>query len=157
MTAPSRSKIKDLKRLLTLRQLWAFEGRKVVFTNGVFDLLHPGHVLILEKARSLGDILVVGLNSDSSARRLGKGTDRPVNRWRDRAALLCALSCVDAVAAFPQDTPRELIEKLRPDILVKGGDYKKDQVAGREFAGKVVIIPLKKGYSTTRLIQKLRG
>lgn len=153
----SRAKVRSLKKLLTLRDLWRWEGKKVVFTNGVFDILHAGHVELLEKTRALGDILIVGLNSDASAKRLDKGPERPVNKWDDRAAVLCALACVDAVIVFEEDTPAELLEKLRPDILVKGGDYRKDQVAGRESAGRVVIVPLKKGYSTTALIRRLRA
>jgi D-beta-D-heptose 7-phosphate kinase / D-beta-D-heptose 1-phosphate adenosyltransferase len=152
----SRAKIRTLKKLLTLRDLWRWEGKKVIFTNGVFDILHAGHVQLLEKTRSLGDVLIVGLNSDASARRLGKGPERPVNKWDDRASVLCALACVDSVISFEEDTPAELLEKLRPDILIKGGDYRKDQVAGRQSAAKVVIIPLKKGYSTTGLIKRLR-
>lgn len=153
----SKSKIKTLKKLLTLRQLWAWEGKKTVFTNGVYDLLHAGHVQLLEKSRSLGDMLIVGLNSDASARRLGKGPERPLNKWEDRATVLCALACVDAVVGFEEDTPTELLAKLRPDILVKGADYKSTEIAGRQFAGKVVRVPLKKGYSTTDLVRRLRG
>lgn len=152
----SRAKIKALKDLLTLRQLWSWEGKKVVFTNGVFDILHAGHVRLLEKARALGEVLIVGLNTDASARRLGKGPDRPVNAWRDRAEVLGALSCVDAVVGFSEDTPEAILERLRPDVLVKGGDYKKDEVAGRRFAGSVALVPLKKGYSTTALIRRLQ-
>ena len=150
------TKLKNLKRLLTLRSLWRWEGKTVVFTNGVYDLLHAGHVQLLERAKGLGDVLVVGLNADASARRLGKGPERPLNRFEDRAAVLGALSCVDAVIGFPEDTPEELLSRLKPDVLVKGGDYKKDQVAGRRHAGRVVIVPLKKGYSTTALVKKLR-
>ena len=153
----SRRKIKTLKKLVTLRQLWSWEGKKVVFTNGVYDILHAGHVQLLRKAKSLGDILIVGLNSDASARRLGKGPGRPINKWEDRAELLGALSCIDAIVKFEENTPVEIIKKIRPDILVKGADYRKDQIAGREFAGKVARIPLKKGYSTTNLIKRLRS
>ena len=153
----SKEKLRALKKLLTLRDLWRWEGKKVVFTNGVFDILHAGHVELLEKCRALGDVLIVGLNSDASAKRLGKGPERPVNKWADRAAVLCSLTCIDAVVEFTEDTPAELLTKLRPDILVKGGDYRKDQVAGRESAGKVVIVPLKKGYSTTALVRRLRA
>lgn len=152
----TRSKVKTLKTLLTLRRLWGWEGRKVIFTNGVYDILHAGHVQLLERARALGDLLIVGLNSDASVRRLGKGPERPINAEKDRAAVLCALSSVDAVVIFSEDTPAALIEKLRPDILVKGADYKTDQIAGANFAGKVVRLPLKKGYSTTRIVGKLR-
>ncbi len=150
-----KSKLKTLKRLLTLRRLWAWEGKTVVFTNGVYDLLHAGHVQLLEKAKSLGDVLVLGLNKDQSARRLGKGPERPINRFEDRATVLSALACVDSIVGFEEDTPAQLIARLKPDILVKGGDYAKDQVAGREHAGKVVIVPLKKGYSTTGIVKKL--
>lgn len=142
---------------MTLRDLWRWEGKKVVFTNGVYDILHAGHVELLEKSRSLGDILIVGLNSDDSARRLGKGPERPINKWKDRAAVLSALACVDAVVGFDEDTPAEILAKLRPDVLVKGGDYRKEQVAGRESAGRVVIVPLKKGYSTTAIVRRLRA
>ncbi len=152
----SQNKIRLLKKLLTLRELWRWEGKTVVFTNGVFDILHAGHVGLLEKARGLGDLLIVGLNSDASVKRLGKGTGRPINKWRDRATVLCALSCVDAVVAFAEDTPAALLQELRPDVLVKGGDYRKDQVAGRSSAGSLVILPLKKGYSTTNVLSRLR-
>ncbi|MDE2313466.1 MAG: adenylyltransferase/cytidyltransferase family protein [Elusimicrobia bacterium] len=151
----SRDKIKTLKRLLELREAWRWEGKTVVFTNGVFDLLHAGHVQSLEKARSLGDVLVVGLNSDASARRLGKGPGRPINAWKDRAAVLAALSCVDAVVAFGEDTPAELLSRLKPDVLAKGADYRKNEVAGRQYAGRVVLIPLAPGRSTSALIEKI--
>ncbi len=153
----SRDKIKTLQKLQRLRQLWAWEGKKVVFTNGVYDLFHAGHVHMLERAKSLGDVLIVGVNKDASARRLGKGPERPINKFEDRAAVLCALSCVDAVIGFDEDTPLSVIEALKPDVLVKGADYKKQEVAGREHAGKVVLVPLKKGYSTTGIVKKLRG
>ena len=156
MTA-SKNKIKTFKRLSILRRLWAWEGKTVVFTNGVFDILHAGHADILERARALGDILIVGVNSDASARRLGKGKGRPVNRLRDRAALLAGLSSVDAVVAFSEDTPQKLLSKLKPDILVKGADYRADEIAGAACAGKVVRLALKKGYSTTALIRRLQG
>ncbi len=153
----SKAKIKTWKRLTTLRQLWGWQGKKVVFTNGVFDILHAGHVQLLERARSLGDMLIVGVNSDASAHRLGKGPGRPVNRLRDRAALLAALSCVDAVVPFSEDTPGLLLSRLRPDVLVKGADYGKHQIAGSQHAGRVVRVTLKAGYSTTNLIRRLQG
>jgi rfaE bifunctional protein nucleotidyltransferase chain/domain len=153
----SRDKIQSVKKLQRLRQLWAWEGKKVVFTNGVYDIFHAGHVHMLEKAKALGDVLIVGVNKDASARRLGKGPERPINKFEDRATVLCALSCVDAVIGFDEDTPLALIAQLKPDVLVKGADYKKHQVAGREHAGKVVLVPLKKGYSTTGIVKKLRG
>ena len=154
---PSSSKILPLKKLLTLRELWRWERRKVVFTNGVYDILHPGHVKLLEKSRSLGDVLILALNTDASARRLDKAPGRPVNRLADRAAVAAALACVDVVVSFDEDTPARLLAKLKPDVLVKGGDYKPSSVAGREHAGKVVIVPLKPGYSTTGLIKRLQG
>lgn len=154
---PSSAKFKTAKRLATLRQLWGWEGKKVVFTNGVFDILHAGHVQLLERARALGDVLIVGINTDASARRLGKGPGRPVNRLRDRAALLAALSCVDAVVPFGEDTPELILSVLKPDILVKGADYTKNRIAGARHAGRVVRVALKSGYSTTGLIRRLQG
>jgi len=133
---------------------------RVVFTNGVFDLLHPGHVDVLVGARVRGASLVVGLNSDASVRRL-KGPDRPVRSESERAYVLAALETVDAVTLFDQDTPLELVEALRPDVIVKGGDYTPDTVVGadvvRARGGEVVIIPLTPGHSTTSTIQRLRG
>jgi rfaE bifunctional protein nucleotidyltransferase chain/domain len=135
------------------------EGR-VVFTNGVFDLLHPGHIDVLVGARRQGDALIVGVNSDASVRRL-KGADRPVRTEVDRAYVLAALEMVDAVVIFDDDTPRDLIVELRPDVLVKGGDYDPEAIAGsselRGWGGDVVIIPLRPGHSTTSIIQRLRG
>jgi rfaE bifunctional protein nucleotidyltransferase chain/domain len=132
--------------------------RTVVFTNGVFDLLHPGHVDVLAAARAEGDALVVALNSDQSTRRL-KGPDRPVRPEVDRAYVLAALESVDAVTVFEEDTPLELIRHLRPDVLVKGGDYSVDTVVGsedvRDWGGRVVIVPLTAGHSTTGLIARL--
>ncbi|MFA6092302.1 MAG: adenylyltransferase/cytidyltransferase family protein [Elusimicrobiota bacterium] len=143
-------------RAAALRKQWARQGLRVVFTNGVFDLLHPGHIEVLEKAASLGDRLIVGVNSDASARRLGKGPERPLNPVAARMRVLAALSCVDAATPFSEDTPERLLSTLKPDILVKGGDYRPEQVAGRQYAGKVAIIPLKKGFSTTSLVKKIR-
>ncbi|MDD5627602.1 MAG: adenylyltransferase/cytidyltransferase family protein [Elusimicrobia bacterium] len=154
--ASSRAKIKTVRRLATLRQLWGWQGKTVVFTNGVFDILHAGHVQLLERARSMGDVLIVGVNSDASARRLGKGPGRPVNRLRDRAALLAAFSCVDAVVPFAEDTPEALLAKLKPDVLVKGADYGRHQIAGARHAGRVARVTLKAGYSTTALIRRLQ-
>lgn len=135
---------------------WKKRGETVVFTNGCFDILHRGHVAYLQQAASLGDHLIIGLNSDASVRKL-KGADRPVNSEMDRAFLLSALSCVDGVVIFSEDTPEKLLSRIRPDILVKGGDYKIEDVAGRQYAGEVKIIPFVKGYSTTSLIHKIRG
>jgi rfaE bifunctional protein nucleotidyltransferase chain/domain len=132
---------------------------RLVFTNGVFDILHPGHVGVLAAARAAGDALIVGINSDASTRRL-KGPERPVRTETARAHMLAALEAVDAVTIFHQDTPLELIRHLRPDILVKGGDYSADSVVGgddvRGWGGSVVIVPLTPGHSTTSLIGQLR-
>ena len=153
----SRARVYSPGRLMTRRQLWGWEGKKVVFTNGVFDILHAGHVLLLERCKALGDVLIVGVNTDASARRLEKGVGRPVNRLRDRAAILAALWCVDAVVPFGEDTPERLLSRLKPDVLVKGADYKKGQIAGAKHAGRVVRVRLKAGYSTTGLIRRLQG
>jgi len=132
---------------------------RLVFTNGVFDLLHPGHVDILLAARREGDALVVGVNSDASVKRL-KGPGRPVRTLEERSYVLAALAMVDAVVAFAQDTPLELILHLRPDVLVKGGDYTPDTVIGsrevRGWGGRVTIVPLTAGQSTTSIIERLR-
>ena len=132
----------------------------VVFTNGVFDLLHPGHIDVLTAARAEGDALVVGLNSDDSVRRL-KGPTRPVRTASERAYVLAALEAVDAVVIFEQDTPLELVRQLRPSVIVKGGDYTPETVVGaadvRAAGGKVVIVPLTPGQSTTSIIEKLQA
>lgn len=145
-----------LRRLLPLRRRWARRRLSVVFTNGVFDLLHPGHIHLLERARGLGDMLIVGVNTDASARRLGKkGPRRPVNPLAARCRVLAALACVDAVVPFGEDTPERLVSRIRPTIMVKGSDYRADQVAGGRHAERVVIVPLKKGHSTTGLLRKI--
>lgn len=133
----------------------------VVFTNGVFDLIHPGHVELLEAARSEGDALVVGLNTDASVRRLGKGNDRPVNSEGARARVLAGLASVDCVVLFDEDTPYELIRALEPDVLVKGADYSRDRIVGADFVeargGRVVRVELVPGHSTTRIVERLRA
>ena len=135
-------------------------GRRVVFTNGCFDLLHAGHVRYLNEARSLGDVLVVGLNTDDSVRRL-KGEGRPLTPERERAEILLALAAVDAVVLFSEETPREVIQALSPDVLVKGGDWDVEAIVGREHVrsrgGEVRSIPLLEGRSTTSILRKLRG
>ena len=134
-------------------------GRRVVFTNGCFDLLHPGHIRSLEQARELGDALIVGLNSDASVREL-KGEGRPVMAERERAEILAALESVDAVVIFDELTPREVIGRLLPDVLVKGADWPGDQIVGREeveaAGGRVVSIPVVLGYSTSDILRKIR-
>ncbi len=143
------------------RQWRDAQSGRVVFTYGVFDLLHPGHVDVLLGARACGDVLVVGINSDDSVRRLNKGPERPVRTAADRAYVLAALAVVDCVTVFDQDTPLELIQLLRPDVIVKGGDYDPSTVVGavetRARGGDVVIIPLTPGHSTTATIAKLRS
>ena len=135
-------------------------SQRVVFTNGCFDLLHPGHVQYLALARSLGDALVVGVNTDASVRRLEKAVDRPLVGQDARALVLAALEAVDAVCLFDEDTPAELIGALVPDVLVKGGDYRLDQVVGRDTVeqagGRVALIPFVEGYSTTALVNRIR-
>jgi len=139
------------------------EGQRgpVVFTNGVFDLLHVGHVALLEAARAEGGALVVGVNSDASVRRLEKGTDRPLVPELERARLLAALACVDCVVLFEEETPLALIERLRPDVLAKGADYARAAIVGADqveaWGGRVVRVPLVPGASTTALIARLRG
>jgi rfaE bifunctional protein nucleotidyltransferase chain/domain len=134
-------------------------GRRIVFTNGVFDLLHPGHVRYLREARRLGDVLIVGLNSDGSVRR-NKGADRPINPQNERAEIVGALDCVDAVVLFEEDTPAEIIRAVQPDILVKGADWPADQIVGRDTVesrgGRVVRVPVEAGYSTTSLVDRIR-
>lgn len=142
------------EEIANLAATWHACGETIVFTNGCFDLLHVGHVTYLEKAKVLGKHLVIGLNSDKSVRRL-KGKTRPLVHEMDRARVLAALGCVDAVVLFEQDTPTELVKLIRPDILVKGGDYKASQLAGRQYAGKVEILNYEKGYSTTGVVEKI--
>ncbi len=134
--------------------------RPVVFTNGVFDVLHCGHATYLDQARQLGASLVVALNTDASARRLGKGPERPLNRQEDRATLLAALESVSLVTWFDEDTPLALVAELQPDLLVKGGDYDMDTLAEtavvKAYGGKALAIPFVAGYSTTALVKKIR-
>lgn len=151
-------KIKTLsglkKKILFLKR----KGKRIVFTNGCFDILHYGHVMYLQKARSYGDILVVGLNSDLSVRKL-KGENRPIVGEKDRARVLAALACVDYVVLFQEDTPIKLIRSLKPDVLVKGADWENKYIAGscevKESGGRVVTVNLAAGRSTTNIIQKI--
>ena len=133
----------------------------MVFTNGVFDLLHPGHVELLEAARREGAALIVGLNSDASVRRLNKGTERPVVPEADRARILAGLAAVDCVVLFEEDTPLELIKSLLPDVLVKGADYRRDSIVGADWVesrgGRIVRVPLVEGFSTSSLVERLRA
>jgi rfaE bifunctional protein nucleotidyltransferase chain/domain len=143
--------------LVTQRALWRAEGKKVVFTNGCYDILHPGHVRLLEAARSLGDILILALNTDNSVQRL-KGLSRPILHEDTRAQIAMNLEAVDAVTFFDEDTPRELIAEVLPDFLVKGADWS-HFIAGREeveaAGGQVLALPLEPGYSTTNLVQQI--
>jgi rfaE bifunctional protein nucleotidyltransferase chain/domain len=152
--ASAKSKIMPSARLAGHLARRKAQGDKIVFTNGVYDLLHAGHATLLEKARDLGDCLVVGVNSDASVRRL-KGPKRPLAPQGDRVKLLAALQSVDYVTVFSEDTPQKLIQTLKPTILVKGGDYALNQIVGREFVQRVVRIPLVKGRSTSALVQKI--
>lgn len=153
--------ILDLVDIQRQVQVWRLKSDRIVFTNGVFDILHRGHAEYLQQAAALGHRLIVGLNSDASVKRLGKGDDRPLNGQEDRAQVLSALRCVDAVVVFDQDTPLELIQAIRPDVLVKGGDWTVDQIVGGEFVkkhgGEVHSLPLVAGRSTTGLVEKIRG
>lgn len=154
------AKIKNSSTLATILARLKNKGKRVVFTNGCFDILHAGHIEYLKKARGMGDILVVGLNSDRSVRQL-KGKKRPINKEADRAKVLAALYFVDYVTVFNDRTPERLIKELRPDILVKGGDWKVSDIVGADFVrsrgGRVVSIGFVKGYSTTSLIRKISG
>jgi len=154
-----QSKIMNADELANQLKEWRLSGKKIVFTNGCFDVLHRGHIEYLAKAADMGDILIIGLNTDRSVKRL-KGESRPVNDQHARALLLAALSFVDAVTLFDEDTPYNLIKTVMPDLLVKGGDYKIENIVGHDIVeangGKVVTIPLTEGYSTTKTIGKLR-
>ena len=141
------------------RELQA-QGRTVVFTNGVFDILHPGHLRYLQQARGLGDALIIGLNADASVKR-NKGPARPINTEAERAEILEALECVDAVVVFDEDTPADIIRAVQPDILVKGADWAADAIVGRDTVeargGRVVRVPIEQGYSTTAIIERIQG
>jgi D-beta-D-heptose 7-phosphate kinase/D-beta-D-heptose 1-phosphate adenosyltransferase len=154
------NKIKTLGEVIEIVKQLKNSDKKVAFTNGCFDILHPGHISSLSQAAATADFLIVGLNSDLSVKRL-KGEGRPINDQDSRALMLAALSMVDAIVVFEEDTPLELIKQVLPDVLVKGGDYTEDQIAGarevKEAGGKVVINPIVDGFSTTFLIQKLRS
>lgn len=154
-------KIVDPWALADLAEQWRAQGRRMVFTNGCYDILHPGHVDLLSRARMLGDVLALALNTDASARRLGKGRDRPVNSLNVRAYVAAHLECVDAVTWFDEDTPYEIIRLLRPHVLVKGGDWPVERMAGRDIVeadgGLTASLPLLEGFSTTALIRRIRA
>ena len=159
MTQLSYKKIQTEENLFELVKLAREDGQQIVMTNGCFDLLHPGHVDYLEKARALGDRLIVAVNDDDSIRRL-KGNQRPINDIEFRTRMLSALDCVNWVVSFSEDTPENLYSKILPDILVKGGDYAEDEVIGadsvKKAGGRVEIIPFLEGYSSTELIIKIK-
>lgn len=154
MTTKIQTRRSLAKALASLRA----RRKRIVFTNGCFDILHVGHVDYLSRARKLGDALIIGLNSDASVRKL-KGASRPVNREADRARVLAALECVDLIAVFNEETPEKLIRAVKPDVLVKGGDWKVADIVGSDFVkaqgGRVVSLPFVKGYSTTALLKKI--
>ena len=157
LTHPGMVELPELlDRLAALRSA----GKRIVFTNGCYDILHPGHVDLLARTKALGDVLVLGLNSDESVKRQGKGDDRPVNPYPVRAFVLAHLESVDFVIRFDDDTPAQLIEAVQPDVLVKGSDWPVERIVGRETVqrrgGEVVSLPLLEGYSTTALIEKIR-
>ena len=153
------SKILDKERLLVKLTDWKEENKKIVFTNGCFDLIHLGHIEVIARSADLGDILIIGVNTDNSIKRL-KGKNRPIVKEISRAKQLAALEFVDAVVFFDQDTPIDLIKMINPNVITKGGDYNTDQVIGNDIVtqndGEVVIIPLTHGYSTTSILEKIK-
>ena len=160
VTASRTPHLLDGEEAAAVAQRVRADGGAVVFTNGVFDLLHPGHVRYLQEARALGDLLVVGLNSDTSVRAI-KGPDRPINTERERAEVLLALACVDGVVIFEEETPHAIISTLQPDVLVKGADWGPDEIIGRDVVeargGRVVRITLSPGHSTSQLIRTVQN
>ena len=153
------AKIFELKDLQLQLKRWRLQSKKIVFTNGVFDILHQGHIASLSKAATFGHILIVGLNADASVKRL-KGNSRPVNSEQSRALLLASLLMVDAIIIFEEDTPLQLINAILPDVLVKGGDYTLEQIVGATeviaAGGEVKIVPILEGFSTTGIIEKMK-
>ncbi len=156
-----KNKILDEHRLRRMLNLWRFQQKKIVFTNGCFDLLHLGHIDYLSKAKDQGDILMVGVNTDASVQRLQKGENRPLTDETSRSMIVASLRFVDAVVLFDEDTPYELIKTVRPDVLVKGADYKPEEIVGYDIVkakgGRVVTIDLLPGYSTTAIEKKMRA
>lgn len=154
----SREKIKSMQELEIIIRNAKHNGKKIVTTNGIFDILHIGHIRYLQEARKLGDLLIVALNSDASTRKL-KGNSRPINAETDRAEVVAALGCVDYVTIFNEDNPIKILSVLKPDIHVKGGDYDMSQIMEKDAVekngGKIVLIPMVKGYSTSALIRKI--
>jgi len=163
LVAPETTNKRIFDRISAARMVnvWRLKSDRIVFTNGCFDILHRGHVEYLQEAAALGDRLVVGVNSDASVRRLGKGDDRPLNDQDSRAKVLAALRCVDAVVIFDEDTPLELITALQPDVVAKGGDWKPEQIVGADVVkargGEVRSLKLVDGFSTTALVERIRN
>jgi D-beta-D-heptose 7-phosphate kinase/D-beta-D-heptose 1-phosphate adenosyltransferase len=153
-------RIFELPLLRSQVKWWRLINKTIAFTNGVFDILHEGHIKVLSQAATFADVLIVGVNSDASVKRL-KGNNRPVNNQQSRSLLLASLIMVDAVTVFDEDTPLELIKAISPDVLIKGGDYSQDTIVGAKeviaCGGKVEVIPLEEGFSTTRLIAKMKN
>ncbi|MBC8046202.1 MAG: D-glycero-beta-D-manno-heptose 1-phosphate adenylyltransferase [Fimbriimonadaceae bacterium] len=153
-----QQKICDIKPLMHEIAMWRFRNKKIIFTNGCFDILHAGHIHLLNACTELENnyVLIVGLNSDASVKRL-KGESRPINNFDTRAKVLASLYAVDAVIQFEEDTPIELIKMIQPDVLVKGGDYKEDEIVGADIVkqngGRIVVIPFLAGYSTTKILE----
>ena len=154
-----KEKVVSLDQALKNLKAWREKNKKIVFTNGCFDIIHPGHIDYLSQARDLGDILVLGLNTDQSVRRLNKGSNRPINDERTRAYVLAGLACVDLIVFFDEETPYNLIKLLQPNVLVKGKDYEVEKIIGfdilKENGGEVITIPFLEGYSTSSLIKKI--
>lgn len=155
-----KSKIYNIDSLICQIDIWKKENKKIVFTNGCFDILHLGHVEYLSKSKDLGDILIIGLNTDSSIKRI-KGSTRPINNELSRSTILSALFFVDAIILFDEETPIKLIEKIKPDILVKGSGYNVEEIVGydivKSYNGEVKTIELTEGYSTTNIIEKIKN
>lgn len=154
-----KTKIKNRQELSSHLEELRRSKKKIVFTNGCFDILHPGHVDYLSQARDLGDFLILGLNTDNSVKRLNKAPNRPINNEQTRAMVLAGLASIDAIVLFDEETPYELIKLIKPDVLVKGDDYTVEKIVGYDVVkaqgGEVVTIPFLEGYSTTKLIQKI--
>jgi D-beta-D-heptose 7-phosphate kinase/D-beta-D-heptose 1-phosphate adenosyltransferase len=153
-------KVVELKEIKEICRTAKKEGKKIVFTNGCFDIIHPGHIECLKRAKELGDLLVVGVNTDRSVRKI-KGKGRPIFNETDRVTILSAITFVDYIVLFDESTPQRLIENIEPDVLVKGGDYTKEEIVGRDVVegcgGRVVVVPYVRGYSTTAIIDKVKN
>ena len=154
-----KNKLIDIENIKSKLAYWRFLNKKIVFTNGCFDILHLGHIKYLSEAANMGDILIIGLNSDSSVKKI-KGNGRPINNQDSRSMLLASLFFVDSVIIFDEETPADLIEKIKPDILVKGNDYKENEIVGADIVkrnnGKVVTVELVEGYSSSNIINKVK-